>query len=85
MAQILICTFFRTQDDSEDSSEDELNDSRKSLTAYSDLVGKLMFYDAGEKKKPYFLPVLVVIPEAHPTTLKSKDHILVRSFKDNKL
>ena len=73
--------FSRGQDDSDESSDDE-SDTKDSN---QELVGKVMFYDAGDKKRPYLLPVLVVTPEAHPVTLKSKDHLLVRSFKDNKL
>lgn len=72
-----------SQDESDESSDDELDDSKK-VDGKADLVGKVMFYDAGEKKKPYLLPVLVVVPEAHPATLKSKDHLLIKSFKDNK-
>ena len=40
--------------------------------------------EIGEKKKQ-LLPVLVVLPDAHGTELKTKDHFLVKSFKDGKL
>jgi hypothetical protein len=44
-----------------------------------------MFYEAGDRKKTQTLPVLVVLPDAHSTDLKNKDHVLIRSFKDGKL
>jgi hypothetical protein len=47
-------------------------------------VGKVFLAEIGEKKKQ-LLPVLVVLPDAHGTELKTKDHFLVKSFKDGKL
>ena len=76
---MIILLFSRNQDESDGSSDDEDSDS------HQELLGKVMFYDAGEKKRSYLLPVLVVTPEAHPVTHKTKDHLLVKSFKDNKL
>ena len=44
-----------------------------------------MFYESADRRKPLNLPVLVVLPDAHATELKNKEHVLVRSFKDGKL
>lgn len=49
-----------------------------------ELVGKVMYIEVGDKKKMTAVPVLVALPDAHSTELRTKDHLLVRSFKDSK-
>ena len=71
----------------EESSSSEEDDSprKKYRGKNQELVGKPMFYESGDRKKQVTLPVLVVLPDAHSTELKGKDHVLVKSFKDGKL
>lgn len=77
--------FLSGQDGSDSSSEEEDSPRKKYRGKNQELVGKVMFYEGGDRRKPVTLPVLVVLPDAHSTELKSKDHVLVRSFKDGKL
>lgn len=72
------------QDDSESSDVDEESPRKKYRGKNQELVGKPMFYESGDKKKTQMLPVLVVLPDAHPVELKTKDHLVVRSFRDGK-
>ncbi|KAL4238041.1 DNA- binding [Mactra antiquata] len=71
-------------EDSELSSEEDDSPRKKYRGKNQELVGKVMFYESGDRKKSQTLPVLVVLPDAHVTELKNKDHVLVRSFKDAK-
>ncbi|KAH3856905.1 AT-rich interactive domain-containing protein 4A-like isoform X2 [Dreissena polymorpha] len=71
-------------DESESSSEEDESPRKKYRGKNQELVGKPMFYEAGDRKKSAGVPVLVVLPDAHTTELKGKDHVLVRSFKDGK-
>ena len=71
--------------ESDESSSDESILKRASYKGrLQDMVGKPMFVEMGDKKKQ-MVPVLVVLPDAHGTELKTKDHMLVKSFKDGKL
>ena len=52
---------------------------------HQELVGKLMLVDVPNRKGAVF-PALVVLPDANSIgEVKSRDQILVRSFKDSKL
>lgn len=72
----------------EESEEESTDESLPRRAAYKgknqELVGKVFLAEIGEKKKQV-LPVLVVLPDAHATELRTKDHLLVKSFKDGKL
>lgn len=73
------------EEESEDESTDESLPRRALYKGKNqELVGKVFLAEVGEKKKQV-LPVLVVLPDAHATELKTKDHLLVKSFKDGKL
>lgn len=51
-----------------------------------ELVGKVVLTDLPDvKKKNVPTPVLIVLPDAVQMELKTKDYLLVRSFKDGKL
>lgn len=71
----------------EESEEESTDESLPRRAAYKgknqELVGKVFLAEIGEKKKQV-LPVLVVLPDAHATELRTKDHLLVKSFKDGK-
>ncbi|KAK3093694.1 hypothetical protein FSP39_018994 [Pinctada imbricata] len=72
------------EEESEESSSDEDIPKRATYKGrHQELVGKVMLAEFGDKKKQT-LPVLVVLPDAHNTDLKTKDHILIKSFKDGK-
>uniref|UniRef100_A0A0L8GVL4 ARID domain-containing protein n=1 Tax=Octopus bimaculoides TaxID=37653 RepID=A0A0L8GVL4_OCTBM len=70
----------------EDSSSEDSPPKRASYKGrFQELVGKVMCMETGDKRKsPLYVPVLVVLPDAHQVELKNKDHLLVRSFKDGK-
>ncbi|XP_061172130.1 AT-rich interactive domain-containing protein 4A-like [Saccostrea echinata] len=77
-------TFGNEEEDSEEESTDESLPRRATYKGRNqELVGKVFLAEIGEKKKQV-LPVLVVLPDAHATELKTKDHLLVKSFKDGK-
>lgn len=86
---IIICNgnydFHSNEEDSEEESTDESLSRRAVYKGKNqELVGKVFLAEIGEKKKQV-LPVLVVLPDAHAMELKTKDHLLVKSFKDGKL
>ncbi|KAJ8309489.1 hypothetical protein KUTeg_014363 [Tegillarca granosa] len=71
-------------EDTEDTSSDESDTKRATYKGkVMELLRKVMLVEVGEKKK-LTIPVLVVLPDAHQTELKTKDHLLVKSFKDGK-
>ncbi|XP_062573809.1 AT-rich interactive domain-containing protein 4A-like isoform X1 [Saccostrea cucullata] len=77
-------SFGNEEEDSEEESTDESLPRRATYKGRNqELVGKVFLAEIGEKKKQV-LPVLVVLPDAHATELKTKDHLLVKSFKDGK-
>ncbi len=49
------------------------------------MVGKVVLMAAEDRKRTYWMPVLVVSPNASDMELKYNDHLLVKSFKDSKL
>lgn len=49
------------------------------------MVGKVLLMTQDDRKKTIVVPVLVVQPNADSTELKTRDHLLVKSFKDSKL
>ncbi|ESO93493.1 hypothetical protein LOTGIDRAFT_119273, partial [Lottia gigantea] len=72
----------------EESDSDESLPKRQTykLSRHQELVGKVMMYENTERRKgtPLSVPVIIVMPDAHDTDLRTKDHLLVRSFKDSK-
>lgn len=73
-------------DEEDDTSSDESIPKREIYKSgrLQSLVGRIMVMEQGDKRKLQ-VPVLVCLPDAHTTELRTKDHILVKSFKDNKL
>ena len=86
-------------DDEDSMSDDSMDDDsdRNSQTkgsgnirtyskALQDLVGQVVCIEVEDRgKKMVTLPVLVVVPTADDLILPSPNHLLVKSFKDNKL
>ena len=50
-----------------------------------DMVGKIVCMMVEERKRVTNMPVLVVLPSAAELDLRTREHLLVRSFKDNRL
>lgn len=50
-----------------------------------DLIGRVFLLELEERKRTAWVPVLVCNPNADEMELKTRDHVLVRSFKDGKL
>ncbi|XP_053407670.1 AT-rich interactive domain-containing protein 4B-like isoform X2 [Mercenaria mercenaria] len=73
-----------SHEDSDSSSEEDDSPRKKYRGKNQELVGKIMFYETGDRKKTQTVPALVVLPDANPIELKNKDHVLIRSFKDGK-
>ena len=77
-------------EDSESESESEssgCSSPRKRMYKgrLQDLIGRVLCMEVEERKKKIWVPVLVIIPTASDTDLKTKDHLLVKSFKDGRL
>ena len=50
-----------------------------------DMIGNIVCMVVEERKRASNMPVLVVLPSASELDLKTREHLLVRSFKDNRL
>ncbi|OWF38408.1 AT-rich interactive domain-containing protein 4B-like isoform X2 [Mizuhopecten yessoensis] len=71
-------------DEEEDTSSDESIPKRPVYKGrLQNMVGRVMLTEMGDKRKQQ-VPVLVVLPDAHSTELRTKDHLLIKSFKDGK-
>ena len=87
----LICTCFVIIDssDDDDSCNESVEISPKKRVyrgrQMQDMVGKIVCMVVEERKRATNMPVLVVLPSASELDLKTRDHLLVRSFKDNRL
>jgi hypothetical protein len=70
-----------------DGEEEESAGSSKRQYAgrLGEMVGRVVVMEIEDRKKTAWLPVLVVQPSADNLQLPTKDHVLVRSFKDSKL
>lgn len=98
---ILLLKFFRygsdisseSSDASDDDSDSRSGSQSKSVTnereypkSLQDYVGHVLCIDADDRnKKSGTIPVLVVQSTADDIPLPSSNHLLVKSFKDNKL
>ena len=72
--------------ESDESSSEDSSPRRATYRGRSqEFVGKVMCVDLGDKKKTILTPVLVCLPDAHSTELRTKEHMLVRSFRDGRL
>ena len=48
------------------------------------MIGRILCMELEDRKRTMWVPVLVVNPNADDLELKTKEHLLVRSFKDSK-
>ena len=74
--------------DSESESEaSECSSPRKRIYKgrLQDLIGRVLCMEIDDRKKTTWVPVLVIIPSASDMELKTRDHLLVKSFKDSRL
>lgn len=69
----------------ETSSEDSRQPKRTYRGRLQGLVGRVLCMDMEDRKKSFSVPVLVTQVNADDMELKTKDHVLVKSFKDSKL
>ena len=71
--------------DSESESEDEEEDTFRVYPGrLGELIGRVVCAELEDRKKTGQVPALVVSPNATDLDLK-RDHIIVKSFKDNRL
>lgn len=74
----------RTEDDSGESSESEVF-KRLRREEPDNAVGKVVIVETNEKRKNLWFPALIVDPSCtKDAPNRTKDHIVTRSFKDNK-
>ena len=79
----LFCS--REESSSDESDDDSLPPKKRTYRGkLQDLIGRVMCMEIGDRKKTLSVPVLVCLPSANDLELKTKDHLLVKSFKDNK-
>ncbi|XP_033624454.1 AT-rich interactive domain-containing protein 4B-like [Asterias rubens] len=74
------------EDDDDDDSDDDSSTGRKSKKDdRDDSIGKVIVVETNDKRKNQWFPALVVDPTtAKDIQPKSKDHVVARSFKDNR-
>ena len=81
--------FANSSDDSDsddDSSEDEAIPKRRYASRLEGLVGQVVLMEQEDRKRTLHVPVLITQPSADDSmSLKTREHILVKSFKDIKL
>ncbi|XP_041351844.1 AT-rich interactive domain-containing protein 4B-like isoform X2 [Gigantopelta aegis] len=80
-------SIYMSQEDTEsDQSSSEDSSPRRAMYRGrgQEFVGKVMCVDLGDKKKTLLTPVIVCLPDAHSTELRTKEHMLVRSFRDGR-
>ena len=74
--------------DSESDEESDPDSPPKKRTykgRLQDMVGKVVLMETEDRKRTYWVPTLVVSPNASDLELKHSDHLLLKSFKDSKL
>lgn len=74
------------EDGDGDGEEEEQSAAgkRQYTSRLSEMVGRIVVMEIEDRKKTAWLPVLVVQPSADNLLLPTRDHLLVRSFKDSK-
>ena len=74
-------------DSDADSSDDNSPQKHLFHRPLSSLLGHVVCIELEDRKRssPICTPALVVNPSAEPQPLPSKDHILVKGFRDSKL
>ncbi|XP_064621700.1 AT-rich interactive domain-containing protein 4B-like isoform X2 [Lineus longissimus] len=76
-------------DDSSDIDSDSSDDmsttkKRTYVGRLQDCIGKIVCVETSDKRKGGWFPALVVLPSAADVPLKTKGHVVVRSFRDNR-
>ena len=82
-----------SSESSDEDSDGRSGSQSKSMThgreypkSLQDFLGQVLCIDTDDRtKKSSLIPVLVVNPSADELQLPSSSHLLVKSFKDNKL
>lgn len=77
---------FRSGSESEDDSSGESEPPKREYKGrLAEMTGRIVLMEIEDRKKALMVPVLVCDPNASDLDLKTKDHLLVKSFKDSKL
>ena len=75
--------------DDSDEEEEETKPKSRYASRLDGMVGRvvLMEQDDARSKKSLRVPVLIILPSAadNNMSLKTREHVLVKSFKDSKL
>ena len=81
----MIPSFISSSSDSEsdESSESVPQKKRVYKGRLQDMIGRVYLMET-DKRKALWTPVLIVNPNASDIDLPSRDHLLVRSFKDSR-
>lgn len=79
------CSCIARSDGESDEDSDASSPPRQYSSRLAEMVGKVLLMTQDDRKKTIVVPVLVVQPNADSTELKTRDHLLVKSFKDSKL
>ena len=83
---MLFPSVFSSDSDSDDDSSDESEAPKREYKGrLSEMIGRIVMVEIEDRKKAAWVPVLVTDPNANDLDLKTKDHLLVKSFKDSKL
>ncbi len=78
-----MCCSYNSESEDE-SSEDSEPPRREYKGRLQDMIGRILCMELEDRKKTMWVPVLVVNPNADDLELKTKEHLLARSFKDSK-
>ena len=74
-------------DSDSESEASECSSPRKRIYKgrNQEMVGRVSCMEIDDRKKTTWVPVLVIMPSASDMELKTRDHLLVKSFKDSRL
>ncbi len=81
---LIFCSFRSDSDSEEESDSDSPPKKRTYKGRLQDMVGKVMLMETEDRKRTFWVPTLVVTPNASDMELKHNDHLLLKSFKDSK-
>lgn len=76
-----------SDDSDEESSDEEMGPPKSRYSSRLEgLVGQVVLMEQEDRKRVLHVPVLITQPSADNTvSLKTREHVLVKSFKDGKL
>ena len=82
----MYCLCYRSDSESDEESDPDSPPKKRTYKGrLQDMVGKVVLMETEDRKRTYWVPTLVVSPNASDLELKHSDHLLLKSFKDSKL